>query len=63
MKIDLKDVTFIIPIRIDSDDRKRNIDLVVSYLLTHFNTNVIIKESSSKQNFDLSNIIKNIWQR
>jgi hypothetical protein len=60
MKIDLKDVTFIIPIRIDSDDRKRNIDLVVSYLLTHFNTNVIIKESSSKQNFDLSNIIKNI---
>lgn len=47
MKIDLKDTTFIIPIRIDSSDRLRNLFLSVSYLLHNFDTNIIIKESDS----------------
>lgn len=42
--IDLKNVTFIIPLRIDSDDRLRNIILVTAFLLHNFNTNIIIKE-------------------
>ena len=44
MKHDLKDVTFIIPLQIETDDRLRNIILTTSFLLNTFDTNVIIKE-------------------
>jgi len=44
MKNDLKDTTFIIPIRIESDDRLRNVITVCCYLLENFDTRVIIKE-------------------
>jgi hypothetical protein len=47
-KIDLKNITFIIPIRIDSSDRLRNIFLTVSYLINNFDTNIIIKESDKQ---------------
>jgi hypothetical protein len=52
MKIDLKDVTFIIPLRIDTGDRLRNVILTTSYLLHHFDTNVIIKEVDSEHRFE-----------
>ena len=44
MKIDLTQATFIIPIRIESNDRLRNVITSVSYLLKNFDTNIIIKE-------------------
>ena len=44
MKHDLKDVTFIIPLQIETDDRLRNIILTTSFLLNTFDTNVIVKE-------------------
>jgi len=44
MKQDLKDVTFIIPIRIESKDRMRNVVTVLCYLLSNFETKVILKE-------------------
>ncbi len=44
MKHDLKNVTFIIPLQIETDDRLRNIILTTSFLLNTFATNVIIKE-------------------
>tara|TARA_R110000868_G_scaffold50804_1_gene161804 strand:+ start:3412 stop:4257 length:846 start_codon:yes stop_codon:yes gene_type:complete len=47
-KIDLSDCTFIIPIRIDSGDRTRNITTVLCYLLKTFNTKIILKEVDSK---------------
>lgn len=47
-KIDLSDCTFIIPVRIDSGDRTRNITTVLCYLLKTFNTKVILKEVDSK---------------
>ena len=47
-KIDLSNCTFIIPIRIDSEDRTRNIITVLCYLLKTFNTKVILKESDDK---------------
>jgi predicted glycosyltransferase involved in capsule biosynthesis len=47
-KINLSDCTFIIPIRIDSGDRTRNITTVLCYLLKIFNTKVILKEVDSK---------------
>jgi hypothetical protein len=51
MKYNLKDVTFLIPLRIDSADRLRNVQLVVGYLMQHFDTNVYVLESSAKQEF------------
>ena len=42
--IDLKDTTFIIPVRIESDDRLRNVITVCCFLLENFDTKVIIKE-------------------
>ena len=41
---DLSDVTFIVPLRIESQDRMRNIITSMIYLLRNFKTNVIIKE-------------------
>ena len=42
--IDLKNCTFIIPIRIESEDRMRNVVTVLAYLLKNFDTKVILKE-------------------
>lgn len=47
-KIDLSNCTFMIPIRIDSDDRIRNLITVLCYLLRTFNTKIILKEVDSK---------------
>jgi predicted glycosyltransferase involved in capsule biosynthesis len=55
-KIDLSDCTFNIPIRVESDDRKRNITLVLDYIQEHFTTNVIICEQDSKSH------MKEIWK-
>lgn len=51
MKKDLSNVTFIIPLRIDSDDRLRNIILTTSFLLSTFDCKVIIKESDEMSKF------------
>lgn len=45
--IDLQDVTFIIPVRIESHDRFRNVFLCCAYLLQSTNAKIIIKESNS----------------
>lgn len=50
--VDLSDVTFIIPLRIDSDDRVRNIITVLCFLLKNFNTNVILKEVDKEKIFE-----------
>ena len=52
MKIDLKNTTFIIPLRIDTGDRLRNVILSTAYLLHHFDTNVMIKEVDSEHRFE-----------
>lgn len=65
-KIDLRDVTFTIPIFGDSDDRKKNLDLCICMLQTNFDTNIIIGEQGGSKfeytsqwckyiNFDLPN--------
>jgi hypothetical protein len=51
MKHNLKDTTFIIPIRIESDDRLRNVITVCCFLLENFDTKVIIKEVDDKSVF------------
>ena len=42
--IDLKNCTFIIPVRIESEDRMRNVITVLCYILENFDTKVILKE-------------------
>jgi predicted glycosyltransferase involved in capsule biosynthesis len=44
MKIDLTEATFIIPLRIESEDRLRNIITVLCFLLGNFDTKIIVKE-------------------
>ena len=50
MKINFKDVTFAIPLRIDSSDRLFNLKHNVNYIQNNFETNIIIFESDSVSN-------------
>ena len=52
MKIDLSEATFIIPIRIESQDRLRNVITTTAFLLENFDTNIIIKEVDSESVFE-----------
>lgn len=60
--IDLSKATFIIPIRIESSDRLRNVITTTAFLLENFNTNIIIKEVDSESVFEKEAlpILKNI---
>lgn len=46
---DLKDVTFVIPVRFDSEDRYNNLNIILSFLSHHFDTNIIVGEEDSVQ--------------
>ena len=52
MKIDLKDATFIVPIRIESDDRLRNVITILCFLITNFDTNIIVHEVDKESIFN-----------
>ncbi len=47
-KIDLTDVTFLIPLFIDSADRLINLEITCRYLHKHFNTHIIIVEAGAE---------------
>lgn len=47
----LENTTFIIPLRIESDDRMRNIITVLCFLLSKFDSKVIVKESDTNSVF------------
>ena len=51
MKTDLSQATFIIPIRIESSDRLRNVITITAFLVENFDTNIIVKEVDSKSVF------------
>jgi predicted glycosyltransferase involved in capsule biosynthesis len=65
--IDFKDVTFIIPIKFDSDDRKNNFKRTINYLLRNFDTNIIVAESDKNSNEEfvksVSNKIQYIFEK
>lgn len=44
--IDLKDMTFTLPIRLDTEERKRNLITTVKYLNKHFDTLIRVYEES-----------------
>jgi len=50
-KFDLSKATFIIPIRIESDDRLRNVITSVCFLLSNFDTTIIVKEVDKESRF------------
>jgi len=52
MKHDLKEATFIIPVRIESEDRMRNVLTSIVFLLENFDTNIIIKEVDTNSVFE-----------
>tara|TARA_B100000131_G_scaffold312495_1_gene346665 strand:+ start:151 stop:987 length:837 start_codon:yes stop_codon:yes gene_type:complete len=52
MKKDLRDTTFVIPIRIESEDRLRNVITICCFLLENFNTRIILKEVDSTSIFE-----------
>ena len=64
MRIDLKEATFIIPIRIESSDRLRNVITTTAFLLENFDTNILIKEVDSESIFlkDALPILKDILE-
>ena len=47
----MMDLTFLIPTRIETEDRLRNIISSVSYLLRHIDAKVIVKEVSGRDTF------------
>lgn len=49
-KIDLQDLTFVIPIRIDCIERLENIFFTIDYLSSCFSTNVIVLEADKENN-------------
>ena len=51
MRTDLSKATFIIPIRIESTDRMRNVITSLAFLLENFETNIIVKEVDSRSIF------------
>lgn len=55
-RIDLNDVSFLIPIRIDSEDRLENLIIVTNYLNLKFKTKIIVLEADSEQKVNLSKL-------
>jgi len=51
-RVELNDVTFLIPVRIDSDSRLNNLYAVTAYLNKYFNTNILIAESDTVAKID-----------
>lgn len=49
--IDLKNTTFMIPIKLESGDRIRNAFTSIAYLINNFDTKVIVKEVDSEKKF------------
>jgi hypothetical protein len=60
--LDLKNTTFIIPIKIEHPDRYRNAKTTLGFLNSHFKTNVFIYEISEDGNtkIDFKNELKNL---
>ena len=56
-RIDLTDLTILIPVRVDSIIRLENLFSVVNYLHRHFKTHVMVLEASSYNNRVISTIL------
>jgi hypothetical protein len=50
-RTDLSDVTFLVPLRIDSKDRKENAATLIKYTLQHFRTSFIVLEANATHKY------------
>lgn len=57
MKINIKDFTFLIPIRIDSLVRVENLLLSIQHILKYFDTNIIVLQASDYDNGILTKLL------
>ncbi|WP_312338162.1 glycosyltransferase family 2 protein [Sphingobacterium sp.] len=46
-RVDLSDVSFLIPVRIDSPERLINLEIIINYITKQFKTNIIVLEADS----------------
>jgi hypothetical protein len=53
-RTDLRDVTFLIPVRIDSEDRLENLITTTTYIHTSFNTSIMVLEVDENSLIDKS---------
>lgn len=60
MKTDLKDTTFIIPVRLDSVIRLENLILTVDCIQKNFDTNILVLEAAPYNNGIIASSLKNI---
>lgn len=60
MKKDLMDVTFNVPLKVESIDRQEVVTILIDYLLHHFETNIIVYEVGSRSLF--SKFMKSEWK-
>lgn len=51
MKKDLRELTFCIPIRIESEYRRLNLCCLLAYITRHFDTRILILEADDKRKF------------
>src|ERR1035437_2382461 len=60
IRIDLSDVTFLIPVRVESEERKTNLETLLKIIMRDYITQVIILEADTKQVVTLPKGAKNI---
>ena len=53
--IQLSDVTFVIPVRIDSPERSGNLDVLIEFILRNFDSNILVMEADSCQRYFIKN--------
>jgi len=49
--VQLSDVTIVIPIRVESEERKNNLETILNVLNRDFSTSIIVREGDKKQKF------------
>ena len=57
-QFEAEDITFIIPVKYDSPDRKENIEIILYYLKKYFKTNIIVGEQGGTYFEYLSDSVK-----
>lgn len=63
MKLDFTNLTFTIPVRIDSPDRQENIAFIIDYLLHNFDTNIIIYENGPEPLFENKYNVQHFYEK
>lgn len=51
----LTDVAFVIPVRIDSPERSRNLDVLIDFIIRYFDSNILVMESDSQRRYFVKN--------